>query len=152
MIMTYWLCITTEENWKVIKEKNIWGVQEKHRNTIAKVKPGDKCLIYVMSTKKDDEIVPPRIMGVYEVVSEVFKDTSKIFRPPERNRNEVFPLRIKLKPIKIFEKSVDFKSLIPKLKFITNKRKWTGHIQGKAMREIPEEDCKLILNAGSEWS
>ena len=43
--MAYWLCITTEENWKVIKQKNIWGVQEKHRNTIAKVKPGDKCLI-----------------------------------------------------------------------------------------------------------
>jgi predicted RNA-binding protein len=35
--------------------------------------------------------------------------------------------------------------LIPKLKFIKNKQKWTGHIQGKAMREIPEEDYNLIL-------
>jgi predicted RNA-binding protein len=62
-----------------------------------------------------------------------------------RVKNEVFPLRIKLKPIKIFDKPVDFKSLIPKLKFIKNKQKWTGHIQGKAMREIPEEDYNLIL-------
>ncbi len=23
--MRFWLCITTEENWKVIKEKNVWG-------------------------------------------------------------------------------------------------------------------------------
>ena len=30
--MTHWLCITTEENWKVIKEKNIWGVAERHKN------------------------------------------------------------------------------------------------------------------------
>lgn len=144
--MRYWLCITTEENWKVIKEKNIWGVQERHRNTIAKVKSGDKCLIYVMSTRKDNEIIPPKIVGAYEVVSEVFKDNSRIFKPPAKNRNEVFPLRIKLKPIKIFRKPIDFKSLIPKLKFITNKRKWTGHIQGKAMREIPKEDYELILS------
>jgi len=143
--MRFWLCITTEENWNVIKEKNVWGVQEKHRNTIENVKPGDKCLIYVMSTKKNDELIPPRIMAAYEVTSEVFVDRSRIFKPPVIDKNETFPLRIKLKPIKIFEKSVDFKSLIPKLKFITNKRKWTGHIQGKAMREIPEEDYNLIL-------
>jgi predicted RNA-binding protein len=39
--MNYWLCITNEENWKVIREKNIWGVPERHKNTIAKVKFGD---------------------------------------------------------------------------------------------------------------
>ena len=145
--MKFWLCITTEENWNVVKQKNVWGVQEKHRNTIAKVKPGDKCLIYVISTKKDDKIIPPRIMAAYEVISEVFVDRSRIFKPPARDRKETFPLRIKLKPIKIFEKPIDFKSLIPKLKFITNKRKWTGHIQGKAMREIPEEDYELFLTS-----
>ena len=144
--MAYWLCITTEENWNVIKQKNVWGVQEKHRNTIGKVKIGDKCLIYVILTKKDDEIIPPRIMAAYEITSEVFVDRSRIFKPPARNKSETFPLRIKLKPIKIFEKPVDFKSLIPKLRFIKNKQKWTGHIQGKAMREIPEEDYNLILS------
>jgi len=38
--MAYWLCITTEANWKVIKERNIWGVPGRHKNTIAKVEPG----------------------------------------------------------------------------------------------------------------
>ena len=46
--MTYWLCITTEENWKIINQKNIWGVPERHKNTMAKVKPGDKILIYLV--------------------------------------------------------------------------------------------------------
>ena len=45
--MTFWLCITNEDNWKVIREKNIWGVPERHKNTIAKVKPEDKLLIYL---------------------------------------------------------------------------------------------------------
>jgi len=80
-----------------------------------------------MSIKKDSEIIPPRIVAAYEVESEVFKDSTRIFKSP-LNRNESYPLRIRLEPIKIFSTPVDFKSLIPKLKFIANKRKWTGHI------------------------
>ena len=117
---------------------------DRHRNTIAKVKLGDKYLIYVMSHRRDKEIMPPHVVAVYEVASEVFRDTTKIFKSPP-DRKETYPLRIKLSQIKIFLKPVDFKSLIPELSFIKNKRRWTGHIQGKAMREIPEEDFQLIM-------
>lgn len=142
--MTFWLCVTNEENWDVIREKNIWGVPERHRNTIAMVKPGDKCLIYVMSSRKEKQTIPPRVVAAYQVASEMFKDNKKIFSSPSR-RNEVYPLRVKLEPLKIFEKPVDFRQLIPDLRFIRNKRKWAGHIQGRAMREIPEEDFQLIV-------
>ena len=98
-----------------------------------------------MSTKKNKEVIPPRIVAAYEIVLEVFEDRSRIFKSLP-GRNEVFPYRVKLKPIKIFEKPINFKSLIQELKFIKNKKRWTGHIQGKAMREIPEEDFKLILS------
>ena len=144
--MSYWLCITTEENWKVIKERNVWGVPERHKNTIAKVKPGDKLLIYIKQERDKDKVIEPRIVAVYEAISEVFKDNKRIFKSPPDMGNEVFPLRIKLKPVKIFSTPVDFKSLIPKLKFIKNKQKWTGHLMGKAMREIPEEDYNLIMS------
>lgn len=144
--MAYWLCITNEENWKVIKQKKVWGVPERHKNTIAKVKPGDKLFIYLKQEKVGDETRPSRIVAVYEAASEVFRDSSKIFKSPKGMGNETFPLRIKLKPVKIFDKPVEFKPLIPKLKFITNKRKWSGHLMGKAMREIPEKDYKLIMS------
>ncbi len=142
--MAYWLCITNEANWKVIKEKNIWGVPERHKNTIAKVKPGDKLVIYLKQEKINDEVKPSRIVGIYEVVSEPFKDSTRIFSSKGMRTNETFPWRVKIKPVKIFDKPIEFKPLIPKLKFITNKRRWSGHLMGKAMREIPEEDFKLI--------
>ncbi len=144
--MNYWLCITTEDNWKVIKEKNVWEVPERHKNTIAKVKPKDKLLIYLKQERKKDKIVEPRIVAVYEVASEVYRDSKKIFKSPPNMTNETFPLRIKIKPVKIFKKPVDFKSLIPELKFIKNKQKWTGHLMGKAMRQIPKEDYELIMS------
>lgn len=146
--MAYWLCITNETNWKVIKERNVWGVPERHKNTIAKVKPGDKLVIYLKQEKVNDEVKEPRIVAVYEVVSEPFKDSSRIFSSKGmRSSGETFPWRVKIKPIKIFDKPIEFKSLIPKLKFITNKRMWSGHLMGKAMREIPEEDFRLIVSA-----
>ena len=144
--MTCWLCITNEENWKIVKEKNIWGVPERHKNTIAKVKPGDKLLIYLKQERDKDKVVEPGIVAVYDT-SEVFKDGKKIFKSPPGMGNEIFPLRIKLKPVKIFSTPIDFKSLIPRLKFIKNKQKWVGHIQGKAMREIPEKDFRLIMGS-----
>ncbi len=88
---------------------------------------------------------PSRIVAVYEAASEVYRDSSRIFKSPKGMGNETFPLRIKLKLVKIFDKPVEFKPLIPKLKFITNKKRWSGHLMGKAMREIPEEDYKPIL-------
>ena len=148
--MTYWLCITNEENWKVIRERNIWGDPERHKNTIARVKPGDKLAIYLKRERVKDKVVEPRIVAVYEAVSEIFRDSSRIFKTPKGMGNETFPLRIKLKPVKIFEKPVEFKPLIPKLKFITNKKKWSGHLMGKAMREIPEEDFKVILEVNRQ--
>jgi predicted RNA-binding protein len=141
--MNYWLCVTNQENWEVIKEKNIWGVEERHRNTILKVKPGDRLLIYVMSTKKENETLPPRIVAAYEAVSEVFTDPSRLFK------GKVYPLRVRLRPIAVFSKPLDFKELVPKLSFIKNKRFWVGHIRGKAMREIPKGDFETVLEVAS---
>jgi len=108
--MIYWLCITTEENWNVIKEKNVWGVPERHKNTIAKVKVGDKLLIYLKQKRDKDKIIEPRIVAVYEAASEVFKDRRKIFKSPPSMSNEVFPLRIKLKPVKSFFNTSGFQT------------------------------------------
>jgi predicted RNA-binding protein len=139
--MKYWLCVTNQENWEVIRERNIWGVEERHRNTISKVKPGDRLLIYVMGTKKENESLSPRIVAVYEAVSEVFTDPSRLFK------GKVYPLRIRLRPIAVFSKPLDFRELVPKLGFIKNKRMWVGHIRGKAMREIPKVDFETVLEA-----
>jgi len=59
--------------------------------------------------------------------------------------NELFPLRVRLKPVDIFKKPVAFKPLIPGLQFITNKKKWSGHLMGKAMRQISKEDFEVII-------
>lgn len=145
--MTCWLCITNEENWNVVKEKNIWGVADRHLNTIARVKKGDTVLMYLKWEKIGDKIKESRIAGVFEVDSDVFVDSARTFKVPKGIGDEIFPFRIKLMPVDVFKEPIEFKSLTPQLKFITNKKKWGGHLMGKAMRPIPKEDFETIINS-----
>lgn len=144
-----WLAISNRENSDISIRKHVWGVPRRYTNVIQRVKPGDIICMYVGQKLVDKEILPPAITSVFEVVSPVYEESSKIFTSPKKLGNEIFPLRIKLKPLTIFKEPVEFKPLIPRLKFITNKKMWSGHIRGQAMREIPEEDYQLIITHAS---
>ena len=131
----------------MVKSRKVWGVSEMHRNQISRVKPGDVLVFYVKQERKEKTTIPSRVVGIFEAASKSFVDDSRIFSPAGFSENERFPHRVRLKPIIVPEKPLEFKPLIPKLKFIRNKRRWSGHLMGKAMREIPEEDCRMIRKA-----
>jgi len=134
--MAYWLCITNERNWRTIREKQVWGVGS--RRTLSKVKIGDKFIFYLKREQIGKITKEPRIVGVFEVCSEIFEDSSAIF-------DRSYRYRVKLKPIRVLENPIEFKPLVPRLKFIRNKKNWGGELRGKSMREIPEEDFRLIM-------
>lgn len=146
-LMEHWLAISNRDNSEIVMKKRIWGVPKRHVNQISKTQPGDTLLVYVGQQVVDkDTTLPPAITGCFEITSGVYEDTSRIFAAPPKLGDEIFPLRINLRLIKTFDPPVEFKPLIPKLTFITNKKQWSGHIRGQAMRTIPEEDYQLILN------
>lgn len=140
--MGFWLCVTTWDNWLVVKEKLVWGVSERFRNAMAQVKPGDELLMYVMQHRKGEELVPSKVMGAFKVVSEPFKDSTKVFK--SYKGSETYPYRVKLEPLVVGEKGVEFKPLVPKLSFVKNKRFWSGSLR-RAMVKLPERDYKLLL-------
>ncbi|ADN35549.1 protein of unknown function DUF55 [Methanolacinia petrolearia DSM 11571] len=145
--MTIWIASTNRDNWEVIEKRNLWGVPKRNKNSIERSSPGDKIVIFVRQENAGDTILPSAIMAACEITSKPFEDLSEVFiKPPTMPGEEVFPYRVKLKPVKIFDDPLDFKSLIPKLEFITNKKQWTGHLR-TAMRTIPEEDYEYIMKA-----
>lgn len=141
-----WLCISTRANDEVTRKKLVWGVANRYQNTIARVKKGDTLLMYTMQEIADGEVIPSAVTGIYEASSEVYEDNSSIFVAPKAIGSEVFPLRVKVKPVKIFKEPIPFKPLVPKLTFIKNKTMWSGSIR-TAMRVIPEEDYQTIIKA-----
>jgi predicted RNA-binding protein len=148
--MTHWIASSNRVNAKILDTKHIWGVPKRNKTLTHRVKPGDTILVYVRQEKEGDTILPSAITGAYEVVSQPYEDHTRLFITPEHMGDEVFPFRMKLRPVAAFAKPLEFKPLIPDLKFITNKTMWSGHLR-IAMREIPDEDYRLILRrAGVE--
>ena len=140
--MEYWFCISNEENWQIIKKANVWGVSEHWKKRLEQIKPGDHLVLYVKQIKeKHLEIVPPRIVGIFEVVSKPYSDKQRLFK--SHKEGEIYPFRIKIKPIKIAEKIISFRELIPKASFIKNKWKWSLSMR-ITIRPISEKDYKLI--------
>ncbi len=140
--MKYWLCIANEKNWGVVKEKNIWGVSGRHKNQLNKVEVNDLLVLYLRQEKVNDKVFPSRISGIFKAVSKPFKDEKKIFSPIIGE--EIFPCRVKLEPVITPKEPIEFKPLIQKLNFITNKKVWASHLLGKAIKPIPKEDFELI--------
>lgn len=143
--MAYWLAISNRDNWNVIRDNNLFAVTKRDVNKINKLNLGDKILIYLSQQRLEtQEVLPPVISGAYEVISDAFEDDKVKFLAPPRLVDESFPLRVKLKPLHIMAKPLEFKPLINDLEFITNKKNWASHLQGRSIREIPEADYLLI--------
>ncbi|MBU7024834.1 MAG: EVE domain-containing protein [Theionarchaea archaeon] len=141
--MTYWLCILNRENWKSVLTHHVWGVSERHKNTISRVKVDHNLLFYVVSEQHQNQRLESAVCGRATVASDVFKDTKRVF---SSKTGEVYPLRVKVRNVVSFGE-IPFKPLIPVLSFIKNKKRWSGHLQGKAMRMLPDIDATLILQA-----
>lgn len=132
----YWLCVTDEENWKRVQKLNVWGVRARFRKLIARAQVGDRLVFYVK---------PVQIGGIFEAVSNSYEDHKEIFSTRGfGGGEESFPYRIRLRKITIPENPLPFGQMMPKLKFIKNKRKWGGYLQGRAMIPISEYDYNII--------
>jgi predicted RNA-binding protein len=147
--MTHWIASSNRDNWKILEKKHIWGVPKRNRTLMQRAKPGDTILVYVRQEKEGDTILPSAITGAYEVISEPYEDHSRLYVTPPQMGDEVFPFRMKIRPVAVFAEPLEFKPLIGDLKFIKNKTMWSGHLR-IAMREIPEEDYRFILKRAGQ--
>lgn len=143
--MSSWLCILNRENFKVVREKLVWGVDERHKNEIQKAKPGDLCAFYLIVEGTGTKRIESAIGGISEIDSKPYEDHSDIF-PYQKTPNDTYPYRVKLGKMEVFEPELQFKQLIPDLSFITNKKNYSSYMLGRAMRTLPKEDIKKILD------
>jgi predicted RNA-binding protein len=130
----------------IVKETATWGVGERHRKQLSNAKISDICAFYLIGVGKRKK---PSIGGVFRIVSEPYEDQSDIFpsKPSKRHsKNETYPYRVLLSPIKLFEPEVEFKPLVSSLKFIKNKEHYASYLMGRAMIKIPADDMRLIYS------
>ncbi len=135
--MACWIFVTGEKNWPVIRDKGVYGMREKWKGLMQRVRPGDQVAIYLKARSKDGERIPGQIVGIFEVVSEPFVSRERVFK------GDIYPLRVKLKSVICPSIPIEFKALVTKLKFVKNKQKFSGYFR-RGIIEIPKEDFETI--------
>ena len=130
--MRYWICVTSRENWEVVKREGIWAVPSSRKAVLEEAKPNDRLVIYVS---------PKSIGGIFEVISKPYEDRTRIFT--SRDPNEVFPYRVKIKPLIVPKEPISFTPLVNKLSFIKKKEGWVAYFR-RAMFEISKDDYEVI--------
>lgn len=74
-MVNHWLCVTNDENWKIIKNKHVWGVSERHKALINTVNIGDSIIIYIKGGY---------IGGFFEAASNIYYEKKRIFNARAR--------------------------------------------------------------------
>lgn len=133
--MKYWMCITNEDNWKIIRQKRVWGVPENRRCQIAEVMPKDNLIFYLK---------PKRVVGIYLVETSFFESKETMFKTEGFLEKEKFPFRIKIKPLFVLNEPLNFLPFVKQMQFINNKERWGGYFFGRAMFQISSNDFEVI--------
>jgi predicted RNA-binding protein len=124
---SYWLDLFTAVTWQEFLDAGatVSGFRESRWNTLQKIKVGDFFLCYLTGVS--------RWIGLLEVTSEPFRDTSQIWK------DETFPCRVKVKVIAKLtpETGIPVKEMKDQLSVFQTTGAalaWTGHFRGSPTR------------------
>lgn len=91
VVQNVWISSVTYDNWKILKEQNIWASVAPIENLQTKIKHGDNIVFYVIGTKA--------IMGIFMVVGDWYESTKPIWSD-EKNVEIIYKSQVRLKRIK----------------------------------------------------
>ncbi|GHO65096.1 hypothetical protein KSC_039880 [Ktedonobacter sp. SOSP1-52] len=141
-IPTYWLKLYTEVTWQEFLNVGgeISGFRESRWSIVQQIEPGDYLICYLTRVS--------RLIGILEVVSEAFIDTTPIWK------NDVFPCRLKVKPVIRLtpETGIPIKHLRDQLTIFENRNNpsaWIGHVRS-APAKWETTDGEVIVAALKE--
>ena len=134
-----WVYAITEENWEVVKEKQIWGTGKEYR--IKKLQKGDIIIFYVKKTGF--------FKGIFNVVSDWYESKEQIWADELRENKIIYPFQIKLETTQLG--NARYNDLVPNLEFVKKKQHHTMYLQmhntgpSNFGQPIQKNDFDLIL-------
>src|SRR5262245_41134308 len=135
----YWLDLFSGTTWNEFLDAgaNVSGFNESRWTTVQKIRKGDYLLCYLTGVS--------RFIGVLEVESEPYRDTSVIWK------DQIFPCRVRVKPVVTLapETAVPVYELRDRLSCFleaTSPVAWTGHFRGSPAK-WRASDAEAVLAA-----
>jgi predicted RNA-binding protein len=123
-----WLLVATNENWKKCLEIKSWGVKERYKHTIQRMKVGDDFLVHLTENKT---------AGICKVTREYYYDTHPIW-----DDENIYPHRIGFEPVKIPPKPIDAKESYDR--YLKQSHGTSGGYFGNPIRYLPDSEFSIF--------
>ena len=132
-----WVTPVSFENWSKLRSGLRWSVASEARTR--KVKSGDTIIVYISGTNA--------LCGAYKLNGDWAK-TTELYWPDEiKSQTLKYPFQIGIQRTQ--EGVARIESLLDKLTFIGNKKKWSAYfhsVPGNFGRPIPNGDLQTVVN------
>lgn len=131
----FWIMSTSDENWKIAREKKIWAV--KHDTIAKKVSNGDYIILYNTDKKA--------FLSILRIISDWYSATELTWSDEKSEGRIIYPYQVHVEVIQ--EGIADLRKVAPRLAFIENKSTPGIYLQGTPgnfKRPISESDYKII--------
>ena len=86
-----WIWPVTEENWKIVQQKNIWGSKIPAKQIQNKLLKDDIIIFYIIGAKE--------FRGIYRISGRWFDSTDKVWADEIRSNEIIYNSRLNLEPI-----------------------------------------------------
>ena len=143
-MVRYWIHPITIRNWETESSRGrfLLGMHKRWTGLHKKLSEGDFVVYYIMAKPRPDSLRSKKIAGIFRINSTPYEDST-----PEWP-DGVYPLRANLDPVMLAQDAsqmLSMKPLVPKLRFIRNKKYWGSALQ-IGLIQISESDFRLIKN------
>jgi len=145
-VTDYWLLGTTQTNFLIAQDRkfDIECFHDPYEKQVKKMKPSDSLIYYIWGLRKFGALT--EAMDTY-----FYDDKTKIFEGTPKNPNEIFPHRLKTRPILVpaNDELLDAERIVRGLSFVSAEQErysWTLAFRW-SLRRIGQDDFELIKSA-----
>jgi predicted RNA-binding protein len=138
--MNYWLILTDQESWKVIKKNRIYAF--KNESSLRKISINDKLIVYLK---------PLQISGIFKIDS--LKTSKKaLFKNPDFiHYFDISPETVPKSSLNLVE-GKNINPFIQEISIFKGKKKWWCVLMGKSILKLNKKDYWLFhKNLTSKW-
>lgn len=133
MVRNYWLTPERIENFEadMSLDFKVKGFSTRYRKTVAKIRPGDRFVIYISSRKSV-------VAGIVTAKSEYYEENDLVW-------DDFYDLRVSTEPYIVLSEDqwISFRDLVDDLNFIKNKRAWKVYLMN-SIKRLSEKDYLFI--------
>jgi len=130
--MRYWLTLTDQENWEIIKKHRIYAINSDNKINLLKI--GDKLVMY---------LIPKQISGIFSISKLNTEIKVKFKNKDYKYYFELEPLLIINKPLLVCNKR-SRGPIVEQVSIFKNAKRWGTVLMGTHIIEITEDDYLFI--------